>query len=293
MADWRQEIRQRLTDLRLAPAREAEIIEELSQHLEDHYAAMLTSGATEAEAERRTLEELSESVVLQRELRRIERQVAPEPIVLGTNKRSNMIADLWQDLHYGARMLAKKPGFTAIAMLTLALGIGANTAIFSLVNTVLLRPLPFKEPSRLAMVFERRPTSGEANLPVATYEFAAWRGQSQSFESLALIQTAGLNLTGGGRGKGKGEAETIKAWRVSPEFFSLLDIPMLQGRAFVTGEDKAGSDQIAVLNQSLWRRRFASDPNIIGQTISLNDQSFTVVGVIPQLDLMPRSVAAV
>jgi putative ABC transport system permease protein len=287
MTEWRQEIRRRLADLNLAPAREAEIVEELSQHLEDHYAEMLANGATEVEAERRTLEELCEGAALRRELLRVEHEVAPEPIVLGTNGRSNMIADLWQDLRYGARMLAKKPGFTAIAILTLALGMGANTAIFSVVNAVLLRPLPFKEPSRLAMVFERRPTSGEANLPVATYEFAAWRGQSQSFESLALIQTAGLNLTGGGRGGGKAEAETIKAWRVSPEFFSLLGIPLLQGRAFVTGEDKAGSDQIAVLNQSLWRRRFASDPNIIGQTISLNDQPFTVVGVIPQLDLMP------
>jgi putative ABC transport system permease protein len=186
-----------------------------------------------------------------------------------------------QDLRYGARMLAKKPGFTAIAMLTLALGIGANTAIFSIVNTVLLRPLPFKDPNRLVMVFERRPTSGEANLPVATYEFAAWQAQAQSFENLALVQTAGLNLSG------RGDAETIKAWRVSPGFFSLLGIPMLQGRAFMTGEGETGRNRSAVLNQALWRRRFASDPNIVGQTISLNDQPFTVVGVIPQLDLMP------
>jgi putative ABC transport system permease protein len=200
-----------------------------------------------------------------------------EPVVLGTNRSTNMIADLWQDLHYGARMLRKHPGFTAIAMLTLALGIGANTAIFSVVNTVLLRPLLFKDPDRLVMIFERRPTSGESDLPVATYEFAAMREQAQSFENLAFIQTAGLNLTG------RGDAETIKAWRVSPKFFSLLGIPILQGRAFMTDE----VNQIAVLSQSLWQRRFASDTNIIGQNISLNDQPFTVIGVIPQLDLMP------
>jgi hypothetical protein len=99
----------------------------------------------------------------------------------------------------------------------------------SVVNTVLLRPLPFKDPDQLVMIFERRPTSGDANLPVATYEFAAWQAQAQSFESLALIQTAGLNLTS--RGEGNGEAETIKAWRVSPEVFSLWGIIVNAGIA--------------------------------------------------------------
>jgi putative ABC transport system permease protein len=188
-----------------------------------------------------------------------------------------MISDLWQDLRYGMRMLLKHPGFTAIAMLTLALGIGANTAIFSVVNSILLRPLPFKDPDRLVMIFERRSTSGEADLPVATYEFAAMREQARSFENLAFIQTAGLNLSG------RGDAETIKAWRVSPEFFSLMRIPMLQGRAFMAGE----VNQIAILNQSLWQRRFASEANIIGRNITLNDQPVTVIGIIPQIDLMP------
>jgi putative ABC transport system permease protein len=203
--------------------------------------------------------------------------VDPQSAILKFWGGTNMISDLWQDLRYGMRMLLKHPGFTAIAMLTLALGIGANTAIFSVVNTILLRPLPFKDPNRLVMIFERRPTSGEADLPVATYEFAAMREQARSFENLSFIQTAGLNLSG------RGDAETIKAWRVSPEFFSLMRIPMLQGRTFMAGE----VNQIAILNQSLWQRRFASDANIIGRNITLNDQPVTVIGVIPQLDLMP------
>ena len=191
------------------------------------------------------------------------------------------IDTFFQDVRYGVRMLRRNPGFTFVAVLTLTLGIGANTAIFSVVNAVLLRPLPFKEPNRLMMVWERRPTSGDVNLPVAAYEFSAWRERAQSFESLALIQAVGLNLTG------NGEAESIKAWQVSAEFFSLLGVPMLRGRAFAEEEDQTGRDGIVILNQKFWQRRFAADHDIVGRTIRLNDQSFTVVGIMPSLDLMP------
>jgi putative ABC transport system permease protein len=184
---------------------------------------------------------------------------------------------LWQDLRYGARMLLKKPGFTLIAVITLGLGIGANTAIFSVVNTVLLRPLPFKEPDRVVMVWERRANSGEANIPISGHEFVGWREQSRVFDGMAIIRGDGFTLTG------NGEPEAINAERVSADFFTVLGVPPMLGRIFAPGEDQAGRNNIVALNQKLWQRRFGSDPEVVGKTVTLSDQPFTVVGVMPAL----------
>src|SRR5215471_7144485 len=197
MPEWKQEIRQRLAGLKLEPAREATVIEELAQYLDDCYAELLASGATEAEAYQRTLAELSGSELLARELRRVERKSDPEPIVPGTNRRTNMIADLWQDLRFGARMLLKQPGFTLIAVLTLSLGIGANTAIFSAVNGVLLSPLPYRAPDRLVQVWEHNWPKNKPHGSVAPANFLDWKGQNRSFEGMAAYDNfPSFNLTG-------------------------------------------------------------------------------------------------
>jgi putative ABC transport system permease protein len=156
MPDWKPEIRRRLANLQLPPTREAAIVEELAQHLDESYAELLVSGVSEADAYCHARAELHDGELLMRGLRRVEQSTNPEPIVLGTNRRTNMIVDLWQDLRFGARMLMKQPGFTLITVLTLALGIGANTAIFSLVDKALIRKLPVEEPERLVVVTARK-----------------------------------------------------------------------------------------------------------------------------------------
>jgi putative ABC transport system permease protein len=195
MPDWKPEIRRRLADLRLAPARENAIVEELSQDLDDCYTELLAGGATPAEAYCQTLAELSDSELLARELRRVEWQITLEPIIPGTDRRTNMIADLWQDLRYSARMLVKQPGFTLIAVFTLALGIGANTAIFSVVNATLLRTLPYAQPERIIAIWDGRGQPSSTQGATLPRNFQAWREQSRSFSDLALARGLSYRLT--------------------------------------------------------------------------------------------------
>jgi putative ABC transport system permease protein len=271
---WKDEIKKQLVTLKLAPTREAEIVEELEQHLEDYYAELMASGATETEANQRTLAELSGSEIFARELRRVEREVAPEPIVLGTNRKTTMIAGLRQDLRFGARMLLKQPGFTFIAILVLALGIGANTAIFSIVNAVLLRPFPYQAPERLVILLER--VSGGTGFSPSYPNFVDWRAQNTAFDSISAVRgNQNFNLTGAG------EPERLQGRLVSAEFFSTLGIKPLVGRDFLAEEDRPGATPAVILNYGFWQRRFGADPHIIGQQLTLNQQSYTVVGITP------------
>jgi putative ABC transport system permease protein len=275
MPDWKEEIRRRLSELRLQPAREAEIIEELAQHLDDRFEQSLWGGATEEEAYQAALLELTESDLLTQELRRVERPVPQEPVVLGAQGRMNVLGDLWQDLRYGLRMLLKNPGFTIVAVVALALGIGANSAIFSVVNTVLLRPLPYKEPERLVMVWEDDTKHGYPRDTPAAANYIDWRDQNQVFESMAAIADLSFNLTG------VGEPERIDGKRVSANLFPLLGVEPQLGRTFSPEENRPGANRVVVMSHGLWQRRFGSDPKIIGQSLNLNGESYTVVGVMP------------
>ncbi len=274
MPEWKQEIRQRLDGLYLSPAREAAIIEEIAQYLNDCYAELRSGGATDAEAFQQTLSELSGCELLARELHRMERPA--DPIILGTNRRTNMIAGLWQDLRYGARMLLKQPGFTSIAVLTLALGIGANTAIFSIVYAVIFRPLPYQEPDQLVRLKATLPRKNAFNLTVSYPTFRDWQEQSTVFAHVSAYAAiaGGLNLTGGDR------PERLVSLNVSSGIFPLLGINPALGRAFVDEEEQQGA-KVVVMSHELWRQKFQGDPNLIGKTITLDGQARTVIGIMP------------
>jgi putative ABC transport system permease protein len=179
----------------------------------------------------------------------------------------------WQDLRYAARMLIKQPGFTTVAVLTIALGIGANSAIFSVVNSVLLRPLSFPEPERLIKIWETFLPGGQGTVSVPNLK--DWREQNEAFTQIAAYQTAGFNL------KGEENPERVVGSTVSADFFEVLGVPPHFGRTFQQGEDEPGRNRIVVLSYSLWQRNFGGDPGIVGKDILLGGENYRVVGVMP------------
>jgi predicted permease len=190
------------------------------------------------------------------------------------------LEELGQDLRFGARGLIRNPSFTMIAVLTLGLGLGATAAIFSVINGVFLKPLPYRDPQRLVIVWGTRPNFLE--FPVMAGNFVELRDQNNSFEYIAALQPRSFNLTQ------SGDPETIGGLQASASLFTLLGVDTIIGRRFLPEEEQSGASRVTILSYSLWQRRFGTDPKIIGQTITLNNESYTVVGVAPRGFQFPR-----
>ena len=180
---------------------------------------------------------------------------------------------LVNDVRYAVRSLLRTPGFTIAAVLTLAIGIGANTAIFSIVDHVILRPLSYEDPDRLYVIHEAVPRLAHVApaIPVSANHFVEWKRGANAFEQMALLESVSLNLTG------TGEPEQLQGARASAGLFSMLGVRPQLGRTFLPEEDELGRDRVVLLDDALWRRRFAADRAIVGQTITLNGQPYTVV----------------
>ena len=240
--------------------------------------------------------DLQEEMRLHRELREqveIARGLSPKEAHYAVKRRfGNDLAlreesrDMWgwnwldntcQDIRYGFRLLIKSPGFTIVAVLTLALGIGANSAIFSVVNTVLLRSLPYPQPERLEQVMRHYPVFGDEGAVSAT-KFVFWRDHSQVFSCLAAydLLPGGFNLTGSGL------PEHVTGIRVSVDFFKVVGVAPQLGREFSVAEDRPGGPKVVMISDGLWRQRFGADPAILGRQISLSGGSYTVIGVGPR-----------
>src|SRR5215470_14683074 len=242
---------------------ENELERELRFHLEMEVAENIRRGMSEEEARRAArlsfggVEQTKESY----------RDIA----------RFRWIEDLWRDLHYGARMLLKNPGFTIIAVLALALGIGANTAIFSVVNAVLLKPLPYFDPQRLVLVTELPPEKegvrGEEY--AGSIDYILWRAESKAFEHLVAFDSGNVFLTR------RGEPERLDAVRATANIFAALGVAPQLGRAFMPEEDRPGGAPVVILSHAFWQRRFGGDPAVIGQSLTLDRESRQVIGVMP------------
>lgn len=248
-----------------------EFSEEIRAFLDLSTEAKIRQGLTPQEARRNALLELGGVDQVEEKVREV--------------RMGQFIETAWRDVRLGVRTLVHSPIFTAVTVLSLALGIGANTAIFSVVNGLLLRPLSYPESERLVDVWHTPPQQsfpGLDKFSVSPANYLDWKAQSNSFEQIAVYGYAGLSLST------SNDPLPLIGATVSSDFFSVMRSNAMQGRTFTPDEERAGSDQVVVISHGLWQRAFGANPNIVGQTITLNSRSFTVVGIMPAGFEFPR-----
>ncbi|MGH7445149.1 MAG: ABC transporter permease, partial [Longimicrobiales bacterium] len=275
----------RLLGVRLSPARQAalDIEEELRLHLELRTEELMREGMSEEEARREALRAFGDPERASREL------LAPARRRMRRMRGLEWLGDIARDVRYGARSLLRAPGFALVAVLTLALGIGATTAMFSVVDAVLLEPLPFPAPEELAMIFEAHEESPDEPNVVNPGNFNDWRARSRAFEAMAAIYTFPVTLL-----SGDGPEEVV-VQLADPEYFRTLGVAPLKGRLFSAEEAavEPGEGQVVVVSEGFWRSRLGGDPNVIGRMFDIvGRQRVQVIGVMPAaLDVVARDVA--
>ena len=271
MPDFHALVRARIGPLAVDPARAADIVDELAQHTADEYTERIAAGMSEREALAAALAPLDAHGTIARDLARADRVriSAPTPPA----PAGSPAADAIRDLRYAARLLMRTPAFASVAILTLALGIGANTAIFSVVRTVLLRPPPYADAGRLVTIGSSTRDGSPGNVGYLTA--VDWRARTHSFAAIALMRSWSPTLVA------DGEPERVNAVRVSANFFQMLGVTPALGRDFTAGDDTPSGWHVVLLSDGLWRRRFNADPSMVGRAVTMNDQPYTIVGVLP------------
>lgn len=277
MPDLKAIIQERIAALHLKPEAEAALAEELLQHLEDKFKDLCSGGATEEEAYKKTIAELDDLHPLQSEFRRERR---PEPVPVGDTRAGNLLDDLWRDLRYTGRTMRKSPLFVLFVVLTLGLGIGANTTVFTLVNTLILNPVPVENPTTLAEVAgsEAKNTSqSKALLPISYPDLQEFQAKNDVFRSLAGYMSPRIVTL-----QQNGAPQRMFTELVTGNYFPTLGIKPAAGRFFLPEEDSTpGGHPVAVMNYATWQGRFGGVSGIIGKTLRLNNVVFTVIGIAP------------
>ncbi len=274
--DWRGFVRRELRHITGNPARDADIVDELAQHLAARFDELRNAGAGEEEARARAAGELRDGAEVARAIRRADRvrRARPEP---PPSDRASLVADLSRDVLYAIRMLRRTAGFTAAALLTLALGIGMTTAIFSVVQAVLLRPVPFPDPDRLVVMWETDRNSGTTREPASIPDFVDYRQRSRQVDTVGAFVSVDLNLA-----SDRGEPRRLAALAASPELLQLLGVQAIAGRAFTADEDRPRRPRVVMISDALWQQLYGRDPSAIGAAIRLNGVPATIVGIVPQ-----------
>ena len=260
-AGWAREVRTRLAALSLSPTREAEIVDELSQHLDDRYAELIGGGASADEATRLTLAEFRSANLLAQYMAPL-RQSSARPLPTPGAATGYVVADLWQDLRYAARTFSRQPGFAIAAVFTLALGIGASSAIFSVVHGVLLESLPFTDADRLYRLRMVYP-NGAAYTTLSAPDFMSVREKNRVFDKVEAYTTGAVTMLGGA------EPIEVRVASISDDLFGLLGLPVVLGRGFLAEENAPGRNGSAILDYGFWQRAFGGDSRVIGRAISV------------------------
>ena len=296
MPDWRQYVHERLFLPELPRRREQQIVDDVARLLDQIHSEALAGGASEAEALEQARLHIPHWESFVCDVYRSERRNARSRLetwqeeTYDNQKRNDgmiprWLSDLGRDLLYGFRMLRKNPGFTVVAVLTLALGIGASTTIFSVVNGVLLRPLPYPESNRVVAFQQTNPKEGGALDEVSPANFLDWKEQSGSFSHMSLMRPYGLDYYAEGE-----EPEDLKTWLVTDGFFRVLGVNALHGRTFIPEDFEQGSQWVVVFSHRLWQSRFGGDPGLIGQTVTLQREAAVVVGIMPPEFRVPSKI---
>jgi predicted permease len=280
MPDWKTIVRSRIAPLRLEGAAESDLAEELAQHLEDTYRESSSGGASEEEAYQKAISELDDLYPLRSQLERTQLMPKYDAVPAGDIRPGNFMEDFWRDLCYAFRTMRKSPLFVLFVVLTLALGIGANTTVFTIINTLLLNPLPVQEPSTLTAVDSAKTGStskSSAPLPLSYADLKDFQARNGVFRSLAGYTSPRLITWQADTGSQRMFSELVTG-----NYFSTLGLSPVRGRFFLPDEDSApGAHAVAVMNYGTWQSRFGAAPDVIGKTLRLNRVVFTVIGVAP------------